>query len=67
MQGIKHIVNMGGGYSAWIDTGFAGNKPRTQNLQIPSLKFYTAFSMQMHIITSPFKINVIIGFLFLHK
>lgn len=27
MQGFKNIVNMGGGYSAWVDAGFAGNKP----------------------------------------
>ncbi|KAK7264012.1 hypothetical protein RJT34_31614 [Clitoria ternatea] len=26
-SGFKHIVNMGGGYSAWVDAGFAGNKP----------------------------------------
>jgi len=24
-QGFKHIVNMGGGYSAWVDAGFAGD------------------------------------------
>lgn len=27
MQGFKNIVNMGGGYSAWVDAGFAGDKP----------------------------------------
>ncbi|KAF1896680.1 hypothetical protein Lal_00034379 [Lupinus albus] len=26
-SGFKHIVNMGGGYSAWVDAGFAGNNP----------------------------------------
>ncbi|KAH1219835.1 Protein HIGH ARSENIC CONTENT 1, mitochondrial [Glycine max] len=26
-SGFKNIVNMGGGYSAWVDAGFAGNKP----------------------------------------
>ncbi|XP_019450553.1 PREDICTED: rhodanese-like domain-containing protein 19, mitochondrial [Lupinus angustifolius] len=26
-SGFKHIVNVGGGYSAWVDAGFAGNKP----------------------------------------
>ncbi|XP_047177162.1 protein HIGH ARSENIC CONTENT 1, mitochondrial isoform X1 [Vigna umbellata] len=26
-SGFKHIVNMGGGYSAWVDAGFAGDKP----------------------------------------
>ncbi|KAK7312151.1 hypothetical protein VNO77_35805 [Canavalia gladiata] len=24
---FKHIVNVGGGYSAWVDAGFAGNRP----------------------------------------
>ncbi|XP_061357365.1 protein HIGH ARSENIC CONTENT 1, mitochondrial [Gastrolobium bilobum] len=26
-SGFKHIVNMGGGYSTWVDAGFAGNQP----------------------------------------
>ncbi|XP_014523344.1 protein HIGH ARSENIC CONTENT 1, mitochondrial isoform X2 [Vigna radiata var. radiata] len=26
-SGFKHVVNMGGGYSAWVDAGFAGDKP----------------------------------------
>ncbi|KAJ1418526.1 Rhodanese-like domain [Sesbania bispinosa] len=26
-SGYKNVVNMGGGYSAWVDAGFAGNKP----------------------------------------
>lgn len=26
-QGYEHIINMGGGYSGWVDAGFAGNIP----------------------------------------
>ncbi|XP_015952826.1 protein HIGH ARSENIC CONTENT 1, mitochondrial [Arachis duranensis] len=26
-HGYKHVVNMGGGYSAWVDAGFAVDKP----------------------------------------
>lgn len=26
-QGFEHVNNMGGGYSAWVDSGFAGEKP----------------------------------------
>ncbi|KAA0067559.1 rhodanese-like domain-containing protein 19 [Cucumis melo var. makuwa] len=25
--GFEHVNNMGGGYSAWVDSGFAGEKP----------------------------------------
>ncbi|XP_022985695.1 protein HIGH ARSENIC CONTENT 1, mitochondrial [Cucurbita maxima] len=25
--GYEHVKNMGGGYSAWVDSGFAGDKP----------------------------------------
>ncbi|XP_065628686.1 protein HIGH ARSENIC CONTENT 1, mitochondrial isoform X2 [Quercus suber] len=25
--GYKHVTNMGGGYSAWVDSGLAGDKP----------------------------------------
>ncbi|XP_038901855.1 protein HIGH ARSENIC CONTENT 1, mitochondrial [Benincasa hispida] len=25
--GFEHVNNMGGGYSAWVDSGFAGDKP----------------------------------------
>uniref|UniRef100_A0A1J3CW90 Rhodanese-like domain-containing protein 19, mitochondrial n=1 Tax=Noccaea caerulescens TaxID=107243 RepID=A0A1J3CW90_NOCCA len=25
--GYEHVANMGGGYSAWVDSGFAGDKP----------------------------------------
>ncbi|XP_022146257.1 protein HIGH ARSENIC CONTENT 1, mitochondrial [Momordica charantia] len=25
--GFEHVRNMGGGYSAWVDSGFSGNKP----------------------------------------
>ncbi|MED6179912.1 hypothetical protein PIB30_005371 [Stylosanthes scabra] len=28
--GYKHVVNMGGGYSAWVDAGFAGDKPEEE-------------------------------------
>lgn len=27
LQGYEHVANMGGGYSAWVDSGFAGDKP----------------------------------------
>ncbi|KAF8112676.1 hypothetical protein N665_0062s0028 [Sinapis alba] len=26
-EGYQHVANMGGGYSAWVDAGFAGDKP----------------------------------------
>jgi hypothetical protein len=26
-QGFEHVTNMEGGYSAWVDSGFAGDKP----------------------------------------
>ncbi|KAL9841447.1 Protein HIGH ARSENIC CONTENT 1 [Arabidopsis thaliana] len=26
-EGYDHVANMGGGYSAWVDAGFAGDKP----------------------------------------
>ncbi|AES64041.1 putative Rhodanese-like domain-containing protein [Medicago truncatula] len=30
-SGFQHIVNMGGGYSAWVDAGFAGDdKPANE-------------------------------------
>lgn len=27
MQGFEHVNNMEGGYSRWVDSGFAGDKP----------------------------------------
>ncbi|XP_010531545.1 PREDICTED: rhodanese-like domain-containing protein 19, mitochondrial [Tarenaya hassleriana] len=36
-EGYIHVVNMGGGYSAWVDSGFAGGKP-AEELKI-SCKF----------------------------
>lgn len=27
MQGFEHVNNMEGGYSKWVDSGFAGDKP----------------------------------------
>lgn len=26
-QGFENVNNMGGGYSAWVDSGLAGDKP----------------------------------------
>ena len=27
MQGFEHVSNMEGGYSKWVDSGLAGDKP----------------------------------------
>ncbi|KAF8081836.1 hypothetical protein N665_0864s0014 [Sinapis alba] len=28
--GYEHVTNMEGGYSAWVDAGFAGDKPAAE-------------------------------------
>ncbi|KAL9148525.1 hypothetical protein ABFS82_12G046900 [Erythranthe guttata] len=30
--GFKHVLNMGGGYTAWIENGFSFKKPHTNEL-----------------------------------
>lgn len=33
LQGFKHAKNVGGGYAAWVENGFAVKKPQEEPLR----------------------------------